>query len=61
MNPARPRQFAARAYRLYDGGAWFGRWLQTLRPFICPFGKFVDRVSVRARRSESSVYVLEKR
>ena len=39
MNPERPRQFAARAYRLYDGGAWFGRLLQTLlRPFICPFG-----------------------
>ena len=49
MNSERPRQFAARAYRLYDGGAWFGRLLQTLRPFICPFGTLVDRVPVGAR------------
>ena len=61
MSRERFRQFAARASQLYDGGAWFGRLLQTLRPFICPFGKFVDRVPVGARSGKSSVYVLEKR
>ena len=49
MNRERPRQTAARAYRLYDGGAWFGRLLQTVRPFICPFGELVERVPVGAR------------